>query len=64
VTDHYTVEKLLKIVRERREVVREALTEGFISDCAAFRHLRGKFEVWNELEEIVRSLHKQEDLDD
>jgi len=64
VTDHYTVEKLLKIVRERREVVREALTEGVISDFAAFRHLRGKFEVWNELEEIVRSLHKQEDLDD
>lgn len=53
-------EKILKVVRERRAVVSEALTEGAVQDFAAFRHLRGKYEAWNEIESEVRSLLKWE----
>jgi hypothetical protein len=57
-------EKILKIIRERRDVVTEALTEGAVQDFAAFRHLRGKYEVWSELEQEIRSLLKRETEED
>jgi hypothetical protein len=57
-------EKVLKIIRERRDVVAEALTEGAVQDFAAFRHLRGKYEVWSELEQEIRSLLKRETEED
>ena len=53
-------EKILKIIRVRRALVAEALTEGAVQDFAAFRHLRGKYEVWNEVESEVRSLLRWE----
>lgn len=62
--DLYIVEKMYKIVRERRSVVVEALTEGSVHDFAAFRHLRGKLEAWNEIESEIRLLLKQSDIDD
>lgn len=57
-------EKLLKIVRERRDVVAEALTEGAVQDFSAFRHLRGKYEAWSEVEREIRSLLKWEKEED
>lgn len=62
--DLYIVEKMYKIVRERRSVVVEALTEGSVNDFAAFRHLRGKLEAWNEIESEIRLLLKQSEIDD
>jgi hypothetical protein len=59
VSDLYFVDRLLKVVRERRTVVAEAITEGSVQDFAAFRHLRGKLEVWSEVEREVRLLLKQ-----
>jgi hypothetical protein len=59
-SDIYFADRMFKVIRERRAVVIEALTEGAISDIAAFRHLRGKLEVWNEIEGELRSLLKQE----
>jgi hypothetical protein len=59
-SDIYIAEKLFKTIRERRAVVVEALTEGAVNDIAAFRHLRGKLEVWNEIEGELRTLLKQE----
>ena len=55
---------MYKIVRERRSVVVEALTEGSVNDFAAFRHLRGKLEAWNEIESEIRLLLKQSEIDD
>lgn len=60
----YFVDKLLKVVRERRAVVVEAMTEGSVSDFAAYRHLRGRLEVWTEVEREIRLLLKQEHRDD
>lgn len=62
--DLYIVEKMYKIVRERRSVVVEALTEGSVNDFAAFRHLRGKLEAWNDIEAEIRLLLKQSEIDD
>ena len=62
--DLYIVEKMYKIIRERRSVVVEALTEGSVNDFAAFRHLRGKLEAWNEIESELRLLLKQSEMDD
>jgi len=45
-------------------VVVEAMTEGSVNDFAAFRHLRGKLEAWNEVEREVRLLLKQGRSDD
>jgi hypothetical protein len=64
VSDLYFVDKLLKVIRERRSVVVEAMTEGSVNDFAAFRHLRGKLEAWNEVEREVRLLLKQGRSDD
>lgn len=58
-SDLYFVDRLLKVVRERRSVVSEAITEGSVQDFAAFRHLRGKLEVWSEVEREIRLLLKQ-----
>lgn len=62
--DLYIVEKLYKIIRERRNTVVEAITEGTVHDHAAYRHLRGKYEAWNEIENEVRLLLKESVLDD
>jgi hypothetical protein len=59
VSDLYFVDKLFKVIRERRAVVSEAITEGSIQDFAAFRHLRGKLEVWSEVEHEIRLLLKR-----
>lgn len=63
-SDLYFVDKLLKVIRERRAVVVEAMTEGSVNDFAAYRHLRGKLEVWSEIESEIRLLLKQGRLDD
>lgn len=59
-SDLYFVDKLLKVVRERRSVVVEAMTEGSVNDFAAYRHLRGRLEAWNEVEQEIRLLLKRE----
>jgi hypothetical protein len=64
VSDLYFVDRLLKVVRERRTVVSEAITEGSVQDYAAFRHLRGKLEVWTEVEREIRLLLKQDTFAD
>jgi len=64
VSDLYFVDKLLKVIRERRSVVVEAVTEGSVSDFAAYRHLRGRLEAWSEVEREVRLLLKQEHFHD
>lgn len=58
--DLYLVDRLRKVIRERRAVVVEAITQGSVQDYAAFRHLRGKLEVWDEIEAELRSVLKQE----
>lgn len=63
-SDIYIVDRLFKVIRERREIVTEAITKGSVQDFAAFRHLRGKLEVWNELEEELRLLLKKQDATD
>jgi hypothetical protein len=55
---------VLKVIRERRTVVSEAITEGSVQDFAAFRHLRGKLEVWTEVEREIRLLLKQDTFAD
>ena len=63
-SDLYFVDRVLKVIRERRTVVSEAITEGSVQDFAAFRHLRGKLEVWNEVEREIRLLLKQDTFAD
>ena len=63
-SDLYFVDKLLKVIRERRSVVVEAMTEGSVNDFAAYRHLRGRLEAWSEVEREVRLLLKQEHFQD
>lgn len=60
----YFVDKLFKVIRERRAVVVEAMTEGSVNDFAAYRHLRGRLEAWTEAEREIRLLLKQEHRDD
>jgi len=60
VNDLYISDKLFKVIRERRLTIVEALTEGPVNDYAAFRHLRAKFEAWNEVESELRLLLKNE----
>lgn len=59
-SDLYIVDKLFKVIRERRDVVFEAVTKGPVQDFAAFRHMRGKLEVWDEVENELRLLLKNE----
>ena len=63
-SDLYFVDRVLKVIRERRTVVSEAITEGSVQDFAAFRHLRGKLEVWTEVEREIRLLLKQDTFAD
>ena len=63
-SDLYFVDKLLKVIRERRSVVVEAMTEGSVNDFAAYRHLRGRLEAWNEGEQEIRLLLKKEHRED
>lgn len=58
-SDLYFVDKLLKVIRERRNVVVEAITEGSVNDFPAYRHLRGRLEAWNDVEREIRLLLKQ-----
>lgn len=60
----YIVDKMYKIVRERRSTVVEAITEGSVNDYAAYRHLRGKLEAWNDIEAEIRLLLKESEMDD
>ena len=60
----YIVDKMYKIVRERRSTVVEAITEGSVNDYAAYRHLRGKLEAWNDIESEIRLLLKESEMDD
>lgn|GEM_PF-1426609 len=59
----YILENLLKVIKERRMVVIEAISEGAVQDYAAFRHLRGKLEVWDEMSTELRSLLKRMDIE-
>lgn len=63
-SDIYIIDRLFKVIRERRDTVTEAITEGSVQDYAAFRHLRGKLEVWKEVEEEIRFLLKRQDNQD
>lgn len=63
-SDIYIIDRLFKVIRERRDTVTEAITEGSVQDYAAFRHLRGKLEVWKEVEEEIRFLLKRQDDQD
>jgi len=63
VDDFYLVERLRKAIRERRSVVIEAITQGSVQDYAAFRHLRGKLEVWDEVESELRSVLKTQEIE-
>jgi hypothetical protein len=49
---------------DRKEVIREAITEGAVPDFVAYKQLRAKYEVWAEAEYVIRSLLKQEDKDE
>jgi hypothetical protein len=60
VSDLYIVDKLFKTIRERREVVLEAMTKGSVQDFASFKHLRGRLEAWDEIENEIRLLLKNE----
>ena len=60
-TDVYIADRLIKVIRERQQTVTEAITEGSVPDYAAFRHLRGKLEVWKEIEDELRLLLKKQD---
>ena len=57
----FFADRVLRIFDERKEVIREAITEGAVPDFVAFKQLRAKYEVWSEAEYIVRSLLKQDD---
>ena len=59
----YILENLLKTVKQRREVVVEAITEGSVQDFAAYRHLWGNLEGWDEIQTELRSLLKRMDID-
>ena len=63
-SDIYIIDRLFKVIRERRDTVTVAITEGSVQDYAAFRHLRGKLEVWKEVEEEIRFLLKRQDNQD
>ena len=63
-TDVYIIDRLFKVIRERQETVTEAITEGSVQDFAAFRHLRGKLEVWKEVEDELRLLLKKQERHD
>ena len=56
-SDLYFVDKLFKVIRERRGVVVEAMTEGAVNDFA-------RLDAWNEVEHEVRLLLKREHRDD
>ena len=45
-------------------MVVEAMTEGSVNDFAAYRHLRGRLEAWNEVEQEIRLLLKKEHRED
>ena len=63
-TDVYITDRLIKVIRERQQTVTEAITEGSVQDVAAFRHLRGKLEVWKEVEDELRLLLKKQERHD
>jgi len=63
-TDVYIIDRLIKVIRERQQTVTEAITEGSVQDFAAFRHLRGKLEVWKEVEDELRLLLKKKERHD
>ena len=63
-TDVYIIDRLIKVIRERQQTVTEAITEGSVQDFAAFRHLRGKLEVWKEVEDELRLLLKKQERHD
>ena len=63
-TDVYIIDRLIKVIRERQHTVTEAITEGSVQDFAAFRHLRGKLEVWKEVEDELRLLLKKQERHD
>jgi len=63
-TDVYIIDRLIKVIRERQQTVTEAITEGSVQDFAAFRHLRGKLEVWKEIEDELRLLLKKQERHD
>ena len=51
-SDMYIVDRLFKVIRERRETVTEAITEGSVQD------------LWKEIEEELRLLLKRQDRQD
>jgi hypothetical protein len=63
-TDVYIIDRLIKVIRERQQTVTEAITEGSVQDFAAFHHLRGKLEVWKEVEDELRLLLKKQERHD
>ena len=53
------LEHVIKIVRDRQQIVGEQLTGGSVPDFAVFRHLRGRYEELAVVESELRALRKK-----
>ena len=60
----FFADRVLRTFADRKEVIREAITEGAVPDFVAYKQRRAKYEVWVEAEYVIRSLLKQEDKDE
>tara|TARA_R100000963_G_C4552808_1_gene45029 strand:+ start:200 stop:394 length:195 start_codon:yes stop_codon:yes gene_type:complete len=56
VSELYIYEKLLKNIRERRELVQETLCEGPVPDFTAFKELRARLGELAVLEQDLKAL--------
>ena len=56
------IDKLKRELSKSRETIRDALSEGAVPDYTAYQKLRAKYEAFNEIESLIRTLLKQEDL--
>ena len=63
--DHLLLaEKLLKIIRDRQQVVSEQLQGGPVPDFAVFQGLRGRYAELTNLESELKTLLKKEAVTD
>lgn len=63
--DLYIYENMLKMIRERREAVAEAICYGPVADFTAFKELRAKLGELAQTEQDLRDLLKKvTDTDD
>jgi|TARA_R100001244_G_scaffold56995_1_gene48475 hypothetical protein len=62
--DLYIYEKMLKILRERREATQEALCFGAVADFAVHKELRAVIGELAVLEQELKALLDTQDIDD